>query len=358
MKILMNTPSLNLQGGVANHYEGLKAFWTGNVKYNTVGKRSTRNGSGIYWLPWDLLKFIFRLVTFRPDVVMVNPSLGTSALKRDFIFIKIARILRFKTVAFIHGFDLEYARQINKKWVTDNLNQTKLIFVLAQDFRRKLLDWGITTPIVLTTTKVNDKLLEDFNVNIRTGEIKNILFLSRIEKAKGIYEAIRAYEILKKRFPQLSMSVVGDGSELHAVKEYVARNKIDDIHFTGSLSGQALINEFVKGNLYLFPSYGEGMPTSVLEAMAFGLPVFTRRVGGLNDFFENGKMGYITDSLNPSDFANAMIPYIENPELTQRVAYYNAQYAHIHFMASSVARQIETTIKKQFIQTTKNYHIC
>lgn len=347
MKILVNTPSLNLQGGVANHYEGLSSFWANNVKYNTVGKRSTRNGSGIYWLPWDLLRFIFRLITFGPDVVMVNPSLGASALKRDFIFIKIARALKFKTVAFIHGFDLEYARQVNKKWATDNFNQTELIFVLANIFKRELLDWGITTPIVLTTTKVNDKLLEGFNVSSRTGKIRNILFLSRIEKAKGIYEAVRVYEILKKRFPQLAMSIVGDGSELQSVKEYVTKNKVNDVHFTGNLSGKALINEFVKGDLYLFPSsYGEGMPTSVLEAMAFGLPVFTRRVGGLNDFFEDGKMGYITDSLNPIDFANAMMHYIENPELTKQVMHYNAQYARTHFMASNVAKQIETVIKK------------
>lgn len=346
MKILVNTPSLDLHGGVANHYKGLIAFWTDNVIYNTVGKRNERNGSGRYWLPWDLVKFIFRLITLQPDVVMVNPSLGASALKRDFIFIKIARALKFKTVAFIHGFNLEYAEQVNKKWVRNNLNQTELIFVLANAFKKELLSWGITTSIVLTTTKVNDKLLEGFSVSSRTGNIKHILFLSRIEKAKGIYEAVRTYEILKKKFPSLTMNIVGDGSELQSVKEYVARNKVADVHFTGSLSGKALINEFVKGDLYLFPSYGEGMPTSVLEAMAFGLPVFTRHVGGLNDFFEDGKMGYITDSLNPIDFANAMIPYIENPELTKQVAHYNAQYARTHFMASNVAKQIETVIKK------------
>lgn len=45
------------------------------------------------------------------------------------------------------------------------------------------------------------------------------------------------------------------------------------------------------------------MPTVVLEAMAFGLPVVTRAVGGLCDFFEDGKMGRITNSMNPMDYA-------------------------------------------------------
>ena len=54
MKILINTPSLKLLGGVANHYLGLKDFWSEDVRYNTVGKRS-KNGKGIFWLPWDVL---------------------------------------------------------------------------------------------------------------------------------------------------------------------------------------------------------------------------------------------------------------------------------------------------------------
>ena len=46
-------------GGVASHYKGLRAFWTENVMYNTIGKRNaTKCGSGKYWLLWDCLKFI------------------------------------------------------------------------------------------------------------------------------------------------------------------------------------------------------------------------------------------------------------------------------------------------------------
>ena len=92
----------------------------------------------------------------------------------------------------------------------------------------------------------------------------------------------------------------------------MANKNLSDVKFTGRLGGEALSNAYKKADFFLFMSYGEGMPTVVLEAMAFGLPVFTRNVGGLVDFFENGRMGYISDSLNPVDFANAMKPYLEN----------------------------------------------
>ena len=92
MKLLINTPSLKILGGVANHYIGLRAFWTQNVKYNIVGRRGEKSGSGKYWLPWDIFKFMFRLLTFRPNVVLLNPSLGDNALKARFYIFKYLSI--------------------------------------------------------------------------------------------------------------------------------------------------------------------------------------------------------------------------------------------------------------------------
>ena len=348
MKILINTPSLKLLGGVANHYVGLENFWTEDVRYNTIGKRAPQSGSGKYWRPWDIVKFIFKLMVFHPDVVLLNPSLGNSALKRDFIFLQIACFFHFKVTLFIHGFDWDYAKQINKKWAAKYLNKSSLIFVLAKTFKNELESWGVTVPICLSTTKVDDRLLEDYDsVVSRNGKIKNILFLARIEETKGTFITIESYRILKMQYPDLQLTIVGDGTDLPKVKQYIERYNLKDITITGRLWGKDIIKSYQDADVFFFPTYyGEGMPTVVLEAMAFGLPVFTRNVGGLPDFFENGKMGYITDSLNAEDFAKALIPYIENTQLTQQVSRYNAQYAKKHFMASRVARQIENELSK------------
>ncbi len=347
MKILVNTPCLRLLGGVANHYLGLRQFWTEDVKYNTVGRRSGKRANGKYWLPWDVVKFAFNLLTFRPHVVLLNSSLGSSALRRDFMFSKISRSLGFNVAIFIHGFDLDYAAQIDEGWVVKNFNKVSLIFVLAESFRRTMQSWGVKTPIRLTTTKVDDALLEGYNPNQdRTFINKNILFLSRIEKAKGVYEAVDTFALLKPKYKDLTLTFVGSGSELEALKEYAETKGLFDIRFTGRLDGEALRNEYKNALLLLLTTHGEGMPTVVLEAMAFGLPIFTRKVGGLVDFFENGKMGFISDSLEPKDFAEAMVSYLEDKDLTKTVSLYNAKYAKEHFMASSVAKQIENTLRE------------
>lgn len=345
MKVLVNTPNVNALGGVANHYLGLKTYWSENVKYNSLGSKRWRK----ILLPVTILKFIFKLIFFNPDVVILNPSLGYGALKRDFFYQNLAKLFGCKVVIFIHGFNLDYAEKINKEWAVKNFNKASMIFVLANNFKDIMQDWGVTTSICLTTTKVDDALIEGSvpeKDKISSG--KNILFLSRIEKAKGVYEAVDTFAILKPKYKNLTLTFVGDGSELEALKKYVQAKGLSGIRFTGRLQGEELKNEYKNSLLFLLlTTHGEGMPTVVLEAMAFGLPIFTRKIGGLVDFFENEKMGFISDSLDPKDFAEAMIPFIENRELEQKVSQYNTQYAKEHFMASSVAKQLENTIKEK-----------
>lgn len=345
MKILINIPDLNILGGVANHYAGLRDFWFENVHYNISGRRAFLNMSGLLTFPYDVVKFILKVLFWRPDVVLLNPSMGFRALKRDFLYLKLALFFRRRVAIFIHGFNLDYIRSVDRKWLCDNLNKADLIFVLAKEFRSILHEYGVKSKIVLSTTKVNDRLISDFDISHKQLG-RNILFLARVEQAKGIYITIDSYKILKAEFTDLSLTIAGSGSELQVVKRYIEDNDIQDVTLLGAISGKKLKDVFKRATLYSFPSsYGEGMPTSVLEAMAFGLPVFTRRVGGLSDFFEQDRMGFITDSLNASDFAEAMRPYLVDETLYRKVSMYNHEYAKKYFMASKVAVSIENELR-------------
>lgn len=339
-KILINTPDINGLGGVANHYKGLLPYWNCDVRYHSIGKKKFRK----LYTPVSIIKFVHTLLRFRPNVVLINPSLGNGALKRDFIYLNIAKALGFKVVVFIHGFNLDYAAKADWKWIAANLNKASHIIVLAQAFKNILIEHGVITDIQLSTTKVPDDMIEGFDISCRTGEVKNILFLSRIEKAKGVFEAVQTYNMLKIKYPYLKMRMAGDGTALTELKQFVNDNNIQDITFTGGLSGQAVIEEYKNADFFFFTSHGEGMPTVVLEAMAFGLPIVTRAVGGLCDFFEDGKMGRITDSKETKEFTKLVEPYLQDKELTKNTSLYNHNYAKEHFLASKVAKQMENMI--------------
>lgn len=346
MKVLINTPLLHLLGGVANHYSGLKRYWSEKICYLQVGRRNGLLGCGVAMLPVDIVRFILKLILWKPDIVLLNPSLSKSALVRDLIFLIVAKFFGRKVAVFIHGFDEQCIPDLNLKLIVAALSRTECIFVLAERFRLILKSWGVSAPILLTTTKVDDRLLDYFSIERRAGDVATILFLARTTKEKGLFVAIEAFALLKKRFPFLKMKIVGSGSDLMAAKSLVDTSQIKDVVFTGALMGADVAKEYMTCDLYLFPSFHEGMPTSVLEAMAFGLPVITRPVGGLVDFFENGRMGVLVDSLNPADFAAAIEPYILNQDKTKSVSQFNAKYAREHFMASAVAKRMEDLLKQ------------
>lgn len=344
MKILINTPYLNLSGGVANHYKGLKPFWNKKVIYNQIGKRSEKSGNGVYWLPFDIIKFIIKIVFLQPNVVILNPSLGKSAVKRDMIFLHIAKMLGKKVAVFIHGFNKDNIKSLDIKSITKSLNRCEVIFILAQEFADIMRSWGVNIPIHLTTTKVDDRLIEGFDIKTKDHSTKNILFLSRVEKAKGIYTTLDAIKILQEKNHEIKLTIAGNGNELENTKEYAKRKNIK-VEFLGAISGTTLINEFTRANLFILPSHSEGMPTSVLEAMAFGLPVISRPVGGLCDFFENGKMGQLIESFEPQEYADAIDQYLNNPTFAKETSVYNHEYAKEHFLASSIAKNIESKLE-------------
>ena len=105
MKILINTPDISLLGGVANHYKGLKNFWHEDITYNYVGGRKKIPGQII--LIYDFFKFILICLLKNYDLVVINPSLGSTAIKRDALFLKITSFFKLKTIVFIHGWDKE-----------------------------------------------------------------------------------------------------------------------------------------------------------------------------------------------------------------------------------------------------------
>ena len=107
------------------------------------------------------------------------------------------------------------------------------------------------------------------------------------------------------------------------------------------MRGEAKIKALENADVYLFPSYFEGMPNSVLEAMAMGIPVVTTNVGGLADFFKNEKMGYIIETLEPIVLAGCVEKLFADIELRKQISETNIQYAKENFSLEVVLKRLE-----------------
>jgi glycosyltransferase involved in cell wall biosynthesis len=172
---------------------------------------------------------------------------------------------------------------------------------------------------------------------------KTILFLSRIEKTKGICEAIAAIKTLENSKLKVNLKVAGNGSYLNEAKKYARELNISNkVHFLGYLKGNEKRKAYLNADLYILPTYhGEGMPNAVLEAMAFGLPVITTSVGGIKDFFNNEEHGFMAENRDPHTIASLIERILTNKNMWIRMSLNTHSYAINRFLASKVARRIE-----------------
>lgn len=349
MQILIVVPEIHRIGGVANHYLGLAPHWKCDVRYLFYGKRNDGMSKFITLLlyPYDYFRFLLKMSFGRYDAVIINPSLRKAQVIRDGAFLLLARLFGKKVVTFIHGFDISYSERLRFRGVLFRwaFNKSTFIYTLAGDFRARLQEIGITCPILLTTTKVADELFDGVTVPVRS-QVRTILFVARVIPEKGIFIALEAFARLKKLYPELRFFVCGDGTALSDAKAFVADNDIRDVSFFGKLVGNDLRDKYLVSDIYILPTVAEGMATTVLEAMAFGLPVITRPVGGVKDFWENGKMGYLLESFNPEEYASVIEGLIDNPETVSDISRFNHQYATNHFMASGVVDKFERDINR------------
>lgn len=357
MKVLITTPDWKRDGGVINLFRILDKHFTENISYFTIGSRTDRQNvlKTLFYLISDTIKFFFTLKKSDYDIVHINPSLANKSIIRDGLLLLLAKLSGKKVVLFFHGWDEPLEVKIKKKYLglfRAVYSKADSYIVLGKIFKQKLEAMGCNRPTFFASPAVADHVFERKHVNLMNHENdstptkKQLLFLSRLDRNKGTFETIKAYSILKKNHPEISLKVVGKGPELENAREYVKKHSIEDVVLTGFVDDETKYEILSESYMFVFPTkYGEGMPANILEAMASGLPVLTRAVGGLKNFFENEKMGYITESVDPVEIARLIEKLISDRELHKRVSQYNYEYANTHFRASVVATTLEEIYK-------------
>jgi len=351
-KILILVPGQNARGGITNYYQTLKPIFSLSVDYFERGARNWPQKKSIIqeWgrIVRDTCSFLKTVRRKKYVLMQTTTSFSSSAILRDSIFILIARFFKIKTIVFIRGWDYKFAEKIEKK----HLKFFKKIYFKVDgiiDLSNKNIEilqkWGYKGPLFLESTLVDEELIKGVNKEFVEERLnkKNIciLYLARLEKTKGIYEAIDTYSIIKAKHPNAKMIIAGDGREENSVKKYISDKRIKDITLLGFVEGETKRQAYQNGDIYLFPSYFEGMPNSVLEAMAFGLPVVTRAVGGLVDFFKDERNGFITESYDPEVLSSFVERIISNEILAKEIALNNYQYARDNFTSAVVVKRIE-----------------
>ena len=353
LRVLITGPALRDEGGVANYYNAVLGHLASDgryeVEYFELG--STKGNMGPLHPLADQAGFHRMLGRFRPDLVHVNPSLTLKSFFRDGLIIVQARRRRIPVVVFFRGWDRATEVRLDHQfgWLfRRTYGRANGFIVLASRFRDKLVEWGVHVPVFLETTTVPDAVMTSFDIGERVERLRSdrrlkILFLARLEPAKGVLETLEAVEKLLHRGIDVSLTIAGNGPALEDLQRFLdAHGGLGaSVELAGYVRGEAKRALFLRHHVYCFPSeYWEGMPNSVLEAMALAMPIVTCPVGGLADFFEDGRMGHLVPSRDASLVADRLARLAGDRETAMAMAVYNHEYATKRFMARDVARRL------------------
>lgn len=347
-RVIITVPDLNELGGVANYYRALQGRFVNQVDYLKIGGWQGVSSKSKLRLLCLFIKDVFRIArrVRHYDIVHFNPSLSKVCFFREMILLFVAKLFRRKVIVFFRGWDPRFAATIGRKlrWLfLLGYRRTDAFIVLAEEFRRQLVLWGYKGPVYLETTVVDDKDLrcgKEFTEKTFAPPLK-LLYLARLERAKGVFHCVEALS----RFSPLeaTLTIAGDGNDRDNLERFIAERGLSNIRLMGWVSGVQKAQAFISADAFLCPSqHGEGMPNTVLEAMAFGLPILTAPVGGVKDFFQEDKMGYLIDPVTPDHLAAGIKKILEHPEICKKITEYNRNYAKEHFFASQVVKRLES----------------
>ena len=117
------------------------------------------------------------------------------------------------------------------------------------------------------------------------------LFMGRIGKRKGVYDILESLQYIQSR--NFEIQLYGDG-DLEPVEALIRRLQLQgQVKLCGWIDGETKDAVFRQADVLLLPSYNEGLPISVLEALAYGLPVLSTEVGGISEAVEEGVNGFL-----------------------------------------------------------------
>ena len=146
--------------------------------------------------------------------------------------------------------------------------------------------------VIQNYSQLNYKAYEDK----RNRETNNrVLFLGELGKRKGCYDIPAVVRRVADVIPDVQFVLAGDGSEddKKAIQDLVYKEQVEkNVVFPGWIRGAEKDMQLQMADVFFLPSYNEGMPMSVLDAMGYGLPIVSTNVGGIPKLVINGINGY------------------------------------------------------------------
>jgi glycosyltransferase involved in cell wall biosynthesis len=313
--------SLNGKGGIASVvsvYQRHGLFERYGVTY-VVTHREGGALTKVYCAVSGGAKLLWLLATRQVAVVHAQVS-SHGSFRRKAVYLAMARAFSVPTIFHLHGsefrkFTDELASPRLRRRIVWTLQRSTAVIALSDswaDYLRSIAHGAsvrvVANPVVLPHT-----------ISREREQARRVLFLGRAGQRKGIFDLLEAFLIVQAGLPGASLAIGGDG-DLTKVRSRIAELGLQNcVEVLGWLDGDAKLDELARAQVFVLPSYDEGLPMAMLEAMAHGKAIVVTPVGGIPEAVQHGKQGLLVQPGHVEQLAEALLSLLRSQELRQQL---------------------------------------
>ncbi len=150
------------------------------------------------------------------------------------------------------------------------------------------------------------------------GRGRRLLFVGRLTELKGVTVLLEALQQVKKEQPDVELTIVGDGPDRDRFEAVACELDVaDHVRFVGARSQAEVADQLADTDVFVLPSFAEGVPVTLMEALAAGVPVVATHVGGVAELVEHGINGYLVLPGDAVSLADALLALLDDPRSRQ-----------------------------------------
>ncbi|WDE12786.1 glycosyltransferase family 4 protein [Thalassomonas haliotis] len=310
------------QGGIATVIKGLKGAGfldEHNIRYLVThsSKHQSRLPALLFFAKACLLLGYY-LLFYRVGLIHLHMA-SRGSYTRKALLVRMAKAFGVKIIIHLHGG--EFAEFYRKECSLKKQRHIRATFNLADRvivLSRTWLTWvnsllsGQNKAVVIYNAAVGQKAAA---TKART---LSILCLGRLAEKKGTGDLLRAYKKIVEQFPGSQLILGGDG-DIDGYQQQAATLGLQDkVQFLGWVVGQEKSDWLATASVYVLPSYHEGFPMGIIEAMSAEVAIVASKAGGIPDAICHGHEGLLVDAGDIEGLADALALLLSQPELRSR----------------------------------------
>lgn len=280
------------------------------------------------WLK-GLSQFVWQMFSNKEIKIVHVHGASDASLTRKRVIIRLAKKFGKKVVFHCHGAEFKRFTADHKEAVSETMAMCDCVIALSESWKEWFeTELGCKNVVVIKNVIAKPVINDNVNEN---DNIFKMLFLGRLGQRKGIYDLLDVLTANKQRYAGNVKVLCGGDGEIERVKGIVKSNGLERMfEYVGWVSGDRKAELLNEADAYILPSYNEGLPISVLEAMSYNLPIISTIVGGIPEILTNGDNGFIMEPGDKVALTNAIDVLSSDVELRKKMGRRSAEIVVPH----------------------------